>query len=59
MIEMQQRTAQRDWRTVDLSDVDWDEIWTMVAEVEPIFDPVTGTVLEDIDSECENGVCRL
>ena len=56
---MQQRTAQRDWRTVDLSDVDWDEIWTMVAEVEPIFDPVTGTVLEDIDSECENGVCRL
>ena len=59
MIEMQQRTAQRDWRTVDLSDVDWDEIWTMVAEVEPKFDPVTGTVLEDIDSECENGVCRL
>ena len=56
---MQQRTAQRDWRTVDLSDVDWDEIWTMVVEVEPKFDPVTGTVLEDIDSECENGVCRL
>ena len=59
MIEMQQRAAQQDWRTVDLSCVDWDEIWTMVAEVEPNFDPVTGTILEDVDSEFENGVCRL
>ena len=56
---MQQRAAQQDWRTVDLSCVDWDEIWTMVAEVEPNFDPVTGTILEDVDSEFENGVCRL
>jgi len=59
VIEMQQRAAQRDWKTVDLSDVDWDEIWTMVAEVEPDFDPVTGSVRGDVDSECENGVCRL
>ena len=56
---MQRDAEGHDWRTVDLSAVDWDEIWTMVVEVEPNFDPVTGTAQEAIGSDCENGVCRL
>jgi len=45
-MSMKQCAQEQDWRGVDLSHVDWDEIWATVVEVEASSDRESGTVRE-------------